>query len=277
MTPTTKAGYTIWKAWCDGMLAQGRHVAPERTEWETLDQRDRDLDAAIEAEATAPLLARIAALESERDRLREFLWQHAGMHCRVHAFAYVPTPDRLGYLICKGSNHEQAFLDLTGGPTQPAAPAEPDVVALMRREHRPVPYRWSQSGESGTVCAASIAGLHHRVTSWPCDVESAICAALTASAEPDPTKPHKCWCQHGYAADSKGIPPMDTPTAPAEPFGAGADAHSETYRKGWVAGHAAETSDHEGHWCGRGGPHKPGADGRCEICGALAAPAEPER
>lgn len=57
------------------------------------------------------------------------------------------------------------------------AEAGVSVEALVREEHRPVPYRWSQSGESGTVCAASLTGLHSRVTPWPCSVESAIIAA----------------------------------------------------------------------------------------------------
>lgn len=42
-------GQLIHRLWRDGMLAQGRHVAPERMAWETLDQRDRDLDDGIAA------------------------------------------------------------------------------------------------------------------------------------------------------------------------------------------------------------------------------------
>lgn len=34
-----------------------------------------------------------------------------------------------------------------------------------------------------------------------------------ATGTVDPTKPHKCWCQHGYAAESEGIPPLTTPPA----------------------------------------------------------------
>ena len=42
-------GRDVHREWRDGMLAQGRDVAPERMTWETLDQRDRDLDDGIAA------------------------------------------------------------------------------------------------------------------------------------------------------------------------------------------------------------------------------------
>lgn len=76
--------------------------------------------------------------------------------------------------------HDGAYIS---HPYQPATPPTPVLTAArlaeaMREQHRPVPYHWSQSGESGTVCAGSIVGLHHRVERWPCDVESAILAAL---------------------------------------------------------------------------------------------------
>lgn len=67
-------------------------------------------------------------------------------------------------------------------PYTPAAAARAaaldGLVDVIREEHRPVAYHWSQSGESGTVCAASVTGLHSRVTRWPCSVESAIVAAF---------------------------------------------------------------------------------------------------
>ena len=92
----------------------------------------------------------------------------------------------------------RALLMLTGDTPRPAAPhefvrlleqdgytvrgfarAEAGVsVEALHRDHHPVPYHWSQSGERGTVCAGSLVGLHHRVELWPCDVERAIQTAL---------------------------------------------------------------------------------------------------
>jgi hypothetical protein len=45
----------VHAAWRDGMIAQGREVAPERMEWETLSDHDRDLDRYI-GERMASLL-----------------------------------------------------------------------------------------------------------------------------------------------------------------------------------------------------------------------------
>jgi hypothetical protein len=45
-------GRDVHREWRDGMLAQGRDVAPERMAWDTLDQRDRDLDDRIAANLT---------------------------------------------------------------------------------------------------------------------------------------------------------------------------------------------------------------------------------
>ena len=71
-------------------------------------------------------------------------------------------------------------------PYTPVAAARAEgldgLVDVLREEHRPVAYHWSQSGESGTVCAASVTGLHSRVTRWPCSVESAIVAAQDRAA-----------------------------------------------------------------------------------------------
>lgn len=67
--PTTEApGYVIWKAWRDGMLAQGREVAPERMSWDTVPDRDKVLDAAIEAQARAQADAELLALREIAER-----------------------------------------------------------------------------------------------------------------------------------------------------------------------------------------------------------------
>lgn len=62
LTAPSEPGYVIWKAWRDGMLAQGREVAPERMSWDTLPDRDKELDAAIEAAAAAPLVEALEGL-----------------------------------------------------------------------------------------------------------------------------------------------------------------------------------------------------------------------
>jgi len=56
MTPRTDreaaaplTGRDVHAAWRDGMLAQGREVAPERMRWETLSEQDRELDDGIAA------------------------------------------------------------------------------------------------------------------------------------------------------------------------------------------------------------------------------------
>lgn len=46
-------GRDVHREWRDGMLGQGREVAPERMNWDTLDQRDRDLDDLIAARLAA--------------------------------------------------------------------------------------------------------------------------------------------------------------------------------------------------------------------------------
>jgi hypothetical protein len=56
------------------------------------------------------------------------------------------------------------------------------LEAVIREQHRPVPYHWTYSNDRGTVCHGSTVGLHHRVERWPCDVESAIVAAENAIA-----------------------------------------------------------------------------------------------
>jgi len=40
-------GEDIWREWCDGMLAQGRAVAPERQGFATLSAQDQELDEGI--------------------------------------------------------------------------------------------------------------------------------------------------------------------------------------------------------------------------------------
>ena len=73
-------------------------------------------------------------------------------------------------------------------------------VEALHRDHHPVPYHWSQSGERGTVCAGSLVGLHHRVELWPCDVERAIQTALAArSAGSGSRVERECVCGHGWA------------------------------------------------------------------------------
>ncbi len=57
----SEPGYVIWRAWRDGMIRQGRDVAPERMEWETLPAQDKALDAAIEQQAAADAEARMKA------------------------------------------------------------------------------------------------------------------------------------------------------------------------------------------------------------------------
>ncbi len=59
--PAGLDGRAVHAAWRDGMLRQGREVAPERMTWDTLDQRDRDLDNEI-----AVALASPAAIDVER-------------------------------------------------------------------------------------------------------------------------------------------------------------------------------------------------------------------
>jgi hypothetical protein len=80
--PTTAAlepGWIIWRTWRDQMLAQGREVAPERMEWATLPDRDKALDAAIEAEAVASLTAQLEQERAEKAALVERL---VGWHDR---------------------------------------------------------------------------------------------------------------------------------------------------------------------------------------------------
>jgi hypothetical protein len=48
-------GREVWAAWRDGMLEQGREVAPERMDWDTLSEQDRALDRYI-GERIAKLL-----------------------------------------------------------------------------------------------------------------------------------------------------------------------------------------------------------------------------
>ena len=85
---------------------------------------------------------------------------------------------RLRRLLADFESSSQPRAIAADAPT----PADEALRARMRQDHRPVRYHWSQSGESGTVCAASLTGLHSRVTIWPCSVESAIVAADTALA-----------------------------------------------------------------------------------------------
>ena len=71
-------GIEVHAAWRDGMLRQGRAVAPERMTWETLSEQDRELDRELGARLALRLLAQqpaapAEALGEERDRLRAAL------------------------------------------------------------------------------------------------------------------------------------------------------------------------------------------------------------
>jgi hypothetical protein len=86
-----------------------------------------------------------------------------------------------GTLTEEGFDRLSALID----PALAAAEAPGRVAALeavIREQHRPVPYHWTYSNDRGTVCHGSTVGLHHRVERWPCDVESAIVAAENAIA-----------------------------------------------------------------------------------------------
>lgn len=47
LADTEDGAKMIWRKWCEGMLAQGRSVAPERMEWKTLTEQDHELDRTI--------------------------------------------------------------------------------------------------------------------------------------------------------------------------------------------------------------------------------------
>lgn len=47
LSDSAEGGEEIWRLWRDGMVAQGRHVADERMNWETLTSDDQLLDQAI--------------------------------------------------------------------------------------------------------------------------------------------------------------------------------------------------------------------------------------
>jgi hypothetical protein len=56
MIGTTRLAQEVHAAWRDGMLDQGRQVAPERMMWDTLSEQDKALDKYIGARL-AKLLA----------------------------------------------------------------------------------------------------------------------------------------------------------------------------------------------------------------------------
>lgn len=80
-------------------------------------------------------------------------------------------------------------------------------VGALHRDHHPVPYHWSQSGERGTVCAGSLVGLHHRVELWPCDVERAIQTALAARSAGSGARVERCEYPHQFGADGRSLCP----------------------------------------------------------------------
>lgn len=55
MIGSERLAQEVFEAWRDGMLRQGREVPPERREWWTLDERDKELDRYI-GERLAKLL-----------------------------------------------------------------------------------------------------------------------------------------------------------------------------------------------------------------------------
>jgi hypothetical protein len=60
-------GVHVHAAWRDGMLAQGREVAPERMAWDTLTQQDRDLDDGIAAALSGSSDPEAGGLPSEAE------------------------------------------------------------------------------------------------------------------------------------------------------------------------------------------------------------------
>jgi hypothetical protein len=79
-------GRDVHREWRDGMLAQGREVAPERMAWDTLTQQDRDLDERI--------AARLVPAEDE-GRLREALREAAD---EAHVFS--PSHAKVPFETC---------------------------------------------------------------------------------------------------------------------------------------------------------------------------------
>jgi hypothetical protein len=132
----SEPGYVIWKAWRDGMLAQGREVAPERMEWETLPLRDKALDERIERQASEAALSqftpeRIALLEGAERKLLDYWWQHgkddAGLNSHGQAMAMLrdlrlclaaPCPTKAAEHC--GVDHEAALAALTEKPQETA-------------------------------------------------------------------------------------------------------------------------------------------------------------
>ena len=55
MIGTTRLAQEVHAAWRDGMLSQGREVAAERMQWETLTEEDKKLDRYI-AERVAKIV-----------------------------------------------------------------------------------------------------------------------------------------------------------------------------------------------------------------------------
>lgn len=55
MIGTTRIAQEVHAAWRDGMIQQGREVAPQRMEWDTLSEQDQALDKYI-AERVAAIM-----------------------------------------------------------------------------------------------------------------------------------------------------------------------------------------------------------------------------
>lgn len=62
MIGATRLAQEVHGAWRDGMLEQGREVAPERMAWETLSEQDKALDRYIGARLAKILTDAMGAL-----------------------------------------------------------------------------------------------------------------------------------------------------------------------------------------------------------------------
>lgn len=125
MSDRREPGQLIHRVWRDTMLSQGRPVAPERMQWDTLSEQDRELDAAIEAEARAQ--ADSAPLDVRRilewAAAQPLTWDWACVECR-------PNSDMLvvGFLC---AIHAARALTYAGAAAPPAgAAAPPEGTAL---------------------------------------------------------------------------------------------------------------------------------------------------
>lgn len=92
-------GWPVWRAWFEGMEAQGRYVAPERRSWDTLPEQDRDLDAGIETRVAYFLSKRKVSQPAPDERCAYIDAEGIGCGClrdhpihRHHHFQPEPAP-----------------------------------------------------------------------------------------------------------------------------------------------------------------------------------------